>query len=804
MGFITNAELAQTCPAFLVEAARLVVTEFPHEVSSHVGLLMQGDVAVVDADMDELPWVRLPSGSRVRISADLEKSTLLDGDGFFRVEMTTHDGNHKTMATRCPEGSAVVHLHLCRCKHWTVVHRLVPVRAECSVSSEQVGSLSQGDLLCQGTASSDTDTPEGTEEWVPIHGKSAIWRKGRLNKAPGPPLDGGRKAGFVLRVHSELGKLITLAKKGRPPPDVNAHRPVRPVVSEKLTSKLPAPPARQVVAAARQAVAGAPWLPMENLPEDESPEPAPAPAQRSSPVSPALAPAMPPMPAVPLPLQTLSSPLQLGLAQPVAALARKGETVGPVEVFREVEDKAPTTPEAAVQRIQSALKAHMRAAPGRTARAWRIVSSENTGVHPSGPWRENGSLLALVPGDVLVLWRETNSNHDGSSWVSLRPGDEIYRHGELYAMNRTDTVHVMVCNAEGLEFAQPWEWSDLDGVHVQTSSGFGIPWAVVHKQVIVRSRPSTHAQPLGLAVKGDVVGEGVMQSSRASSKAQQDGWVQLVDCTDVRQRESSAPEPRPFMPDSEASWMLTAHPTMGKLLRRCDGQTSLDTPGLLLSAARRGLYSRVMEVCHRRIWVDNKDTLWEGKESKIPPRSTHEAKLFNKNVTVFHARRGTGECVGGALVQQFDVKAMLLQLPFVGTVIGQQKTTASSEAEAKEFMPVGYIDCFATERGSHAGPALWAAIRRLPFCVLACHSVLTERTVEFWRSCGMHHADVESEADRKAFRDAMQLHSEGRAELLLEHLVEALPKSALPLFVWANNDAAGEWRPQADDVLSDD
>mmetsp|Transcript_40765 Transcript_40765/g.126820 ORF Transcript_40765/g.126820 Transcript_40765/m.126820 type:complete len:293 (+) Transcript_40765:1-879(+) len=292
-----------------------------------------------------------------------------------------------------------------------------------------------------------------------------------------------------------------------------------------------------------------------------------------------------------------------------------------------------------------------------------------------------------------------------------------------------------------------------------------------------------------------------MEDFKQAKQAREDGWLQLVDGADVRQRESCPPEPRPLTAGNQACWMLTSHPKVGKLLENGDGNNfSLSTTGLLLSPPRRGAFSRVVEVCHRRIWVDNKDTLWEGQESKIPPRSSLEAKLFHRNVTLFQARRGSGEFVGGALVQGFDVPAAMLELPFVGTA---HKAGEMPEVRAEEFMPVGYVDCFATERGSRAGAPLWAAIRRLPFCVVALHTVLTERTVEFWRSCGLHRADVESEGEQKAFRDSVQLHSQGRVELHIQKVAEALPKSALPLFVWVNSEAIETWRPRADAAADD-
>merc|ERR1719343_1523301 len=102
----------------------------------------------------------------------------------------------------------------------------------------------------------------------------------------------------------------------------------------------------------------------------------------------------------------------------------------------------------------------------------------------------------------------------------------------------------------------------------------------------------------------------------------------------------------------EGVWMLQQHQTLGKLMRRLEeGEgCSLASPNLLICRGRLGIYRRVIEVCHRRIWRDNLHELWDGEEDKLPPIETLEAKLFHPGVTVLHARRGGG-FKGGAILE---------------------------------------------------------------------------------------------------------------------------------------------------------
>merc|ERR1712186_274261 len=76
--------------------------------------------------------------------------------------------------------------------------------------------------------------------------------------------------------------------------------------------------------------------------------------------------------------------------------------------------------------------------------------------------------------------------------------------------------------------------------------------------------------------------------------------------------------------------------------------------------------------------------------------------------------------------------------------------------EGRGFVAVGYIHCCATELGSHLGPRLWKEIcrwaNRKRLMVVACHPILLQHTVDFWRAQGMKHLSADDPQDQNAFR----------------------------------------------------
>merc|ERR1712039_290185 len=106
------------------------------------------------------------------------------------------------------------------------------------------------------------------------------------------------------------------------------------------------------------------------------------------------------------------------------------------------------------------------------------------------------------------------------------------------------------------------------------------------------------------------------------------------------------------------------------------------------------------------------------------------------------------------------------------------------------IVSVGYVHCCATEPRSQLGKELWQKVCSLAaqrkILVVACHSILLQGTVDFWRAQGMRKMDVDDATDKSEFRQRVHFRSQGMLHLELESLVQALPKSALPLFVWIN------------------
>lgn len=302
----------------------------------------------------------------------------------------------------------------------------------------------------------------------------------------------------------------------------------------------------------------------------------------------------------------------------------------------------------------------------------------------------------------------------------------------------------MLCDGDGAEMLQPWEWEDshANDVLIQTLSGIGEPWRVVYDRVVVRSNKSADSAPLGVVLKGDVFG----------IDEEDDNWVRLPAGADARVRQKAGTAPRPeHIPqnaDGRGAWLMVDHVVHKRLIEPvppdwlAGGARGLGAPDLLLTPARRGVYVRVCGICQRRIWAENVDTLWEGKEERLCGVETLEAKLFQRGVTVFHARKG-GRFVGGAIVRTARMKVWLEVRYENGDVI----PVSHDDECSSQSMEVTYVDCAATEVGSRVGRDLWQAICGLPTALVALHSIPVPETVEFWKSRGARFFDSERESD---------------------------------------------------------
>ncbi|CAE7779172.1 TDR [Symbiodinium sp. CCMP2592] len=144
-------------------------------------------------------------------------------------------------------------------------------------------------------------------------------------------------------------------------------------------------------------------------------------------------------------------------------------------------------------------------------------------------------------------------------------------------------------------------------------------------------------QPKTSACQGDVVGV----------RRRKGNWVELTQDSDVRfkKREGGGDPPiaamnnlrrhkvsptgtasssTALMPDSEA-WMLVEHPNFGQLLRRARKRKGGLGHGCVLTEQRLMMYQQVIELCHRRIYKENLDSLWDGEADKLPSQDSLEA-----------------------------------------------------------------------------------------------------------------------------------------------------------------------------------
>ncbi|CAJ1449768.1 unnamed protein product [Effrenium voratum] len=171
-----------------------------------------------------------------------------------------------------------------------------------------------------------------------------------------------------------------------------------------------------------------------------------------------------------------------------------------------------------------------------------------------------------------------------------------------------------------------------------------------------------------------------------------------------------------------------------------------------------------------------------------PFRPKPQAKLFDEEMAVLHTTLHR-KFAGGALVKEVLVKARHVEGP------GNLNLAAHHPGASEEVLgatTVGYIDSMASEPKSGSGRAMWDLISGMNYICIACHSILLQKTVDFWQAMGMKHMDPSSEKDSTAFRQLVMVRTMGKVICELKDLQEALPKSKLPLFVWVPSRFAQE------------
>jgi len=613
------------------------------------------------------------------------------------------------------------HLKRCSYDHWRVVHSTVNIRSQASTESKQVSMLRQGTFVC--VACEQARSWDG--KWVRLCESSKVWVRA-TSKEPEWIFGANQKDGYMLIHHETLGPLIRLV----------------PNFQKWETDGLPADgqPSGDVVKAAAEAARAA---------EAAAPK-------------------------VQVWQEFLSE--QGGKPYYLNRLNREGRWEKPPELGGNGEF---STVDHFVVETDSA----------------RIYAQRD----------ENGPVeFSLEKGDLVSVggraW--TRINREGNKeWLVCPAGTQVYRR-----MNIITAVQKWTCElgSEGFKRSGYILMSDGEtrlcrqhtpaetGISVREVSAYGEPWIVEHEQVVVRQEPNVEARPLGIMLKGDVVG--VVQ--------RQDHWVQLVEDSDVRFRKNggkdvssvnailarkvhdnqlgSPPLRDQSMPPTQA-WMMVEHPQHGQLLRRARKRKGGLGNGCIISEARLGIYREVIDLCHQRIYEENLEGLWDGERDKLPEKDVLEAKLFDGNTKVIHVT-SEGSFAGGAIIKSVQVKAVQLEGNVMNLAGSSARVAGSDGIQGKTT--VGYIDSAAAVPRKGAGKTIWDSIANMRFVCVTCHSILLQKTVDFWQACGMRRMEASKEADCKEFKRQVLVHTMGKVVCELADLEAALPSSKLPLFVY--------------------
>lgn len=397
---------------------------------------------------------------------------------------------------------------------------------------------------------------------------------------------------------------------------------------------------------------------------------------------------------------------------------------------------------------------------------------------------EEGDALRTVDHGMARIFRD-----GGTRWLHVPFGAQVFKAPDQTPAFPSGGLQkpAYIKLEEGAETFLRRHKAVETGTHITELSSYGEPWVVEHEQVVVRRGPSTKDQPLGMMLKGDVVGV-----RRRSGE-----WVELMQDAEVRFRKRDSSEQpitavNPLRRHKDGKllskadslvqgWMLVEHPEYGQLLRRARKRKGGLASGCVLSPERLQMYQQVVELCHRRIYKENLESLWDGEADKLPTMESIEAKLFDEEMEVLHVTQ-EGKFTGGALVKELSVKARHVEGS--SNLNLQAPSSTGTQGEILGTTTVGYIDSMASELQTQSGRVMWDFITGMSFICIACHSILRQKTVDFWQARGMKHMDSSSEKDCTAFRQMVMVHTMGKVICELKDLQEALPKSKLPLFVW--------------------
>jgi len=417
-----------------------------------------------------------------------------------------------------------------------------------------------------------------------------------------------------------------------------------------------------------------------------------------------------------------------------------------------------------------------------------IVEGENGAAIHLNQDEDSPMLGMLSQGDVILRGdRGAELISTGAQkWLPLLPGTKVFRGGlRVLGERPLGCAAVLACDGEAVRLRRSATRPSGHQTVLRFLTGFGEPWLVKQKKVLVRKAPAIKEDNVvGYLGRGDVLG----------MKSRTGDWVELVADTDVRLNhglhrlrkspsivakrcakghEFSAPPSTIASKSLMKLWMLVNHHELGELLRPCEEAPAGLDSSCALSEERGAMYRDVLGLIHRRIYKDNLEALWEGDEEKLPSLATLERKLFEGDISVIHATVGD-TFAGGAIFKTLQVRAKA----------GSDIYNTEDDSGIEGHTTVGYIDSLAAVPGSHVGSAIWSAIAAMDIVCVACHSILLESTVAFWKSRGLLCYDASREEDRRMFKDGLRVQTFGRVVCELTDLEAALPPSKLPLMVW--------------------
>mmetsp|Transcript_100754 Transcript_100754/g.285598 ORF Transcript_100754/g.285598 Transcript_100754/m.285598 type:complete len:653 (-) Transcript_100754:34-1992(-) len=425
-------------------------------------------------------------------------------------------------------------------------------------------------------------------------------------------------------------------------------------------------------------------------------------------------------------------------------------------------------------------------------------------------------VLIMQIGDVLVLGagQPPRIQWDGSThrWLHVSEGSQVYRKGAgLFAGGGLEGSGYVLLQDPAITYVR-YVPRVRRHIVIRMASGFGEPWIVSRDEVQVRAGRCTVSSLLGVLRKGDIVG--------ARRCVVKDGatWVELVRDADIRDAEGSAADDgtratrarsigdvaqisvskdNRLERDKKLSrwraldtksmfrgraWVKVSEHDLPDALERYQGKFDLED-GCVITDERHKMYCEVISLCHRRIFEENLDGLWNGERDKLPTPKSLEAKLFDGISFVLHTA-AEGTFAGGAIVKEIFVPAVASSSGGSLTLFKGSVEMPGGDRGITGTTAVGYIDCCAAEPGTHAGTAIWEVISKMKFVCVACHSILLQSSVDFWQSRGLRRFDVTNEKDRTVFMESILVHTMGKIMCTLPDLVEVLPSSELPLFVW--------------------